>query len=299
MNINMQDEYIDGYFVSSKTKKIWNIELDMLKLLDDIYKKYSLKYFVAYGTLLGAVRHKGFVPWDDDIDVFMLRDDYNKLARIAPAEIQSPYFFQNVYTDDMVWAISKIRDSRTCAVEFPDMAETFNQGIFIDIFPIDSSGDGTPAMQNIVAIKHDIWKCIYGRDVIAKNINNPDIWKEFLIDKDMALEIANLSYKDAMRCFEDFCLEHFMDSDVLSSWSSEVMNVKTRYKREWFDDVIYMPFCGFDVPVPIKYDEVLTEAYGDWRTPIKGKGCLHSDIVIDPDISYVQWLKEHKKDSGD
>lgn len=87
MNINMQDEYIDGYFVSSKTKKIWNIELDMLKLLDDICKKYSLKYFVAYGTLLGAVRHKGFVPWDDDIDVFMLRDDYNKLARIAPAEI--------------------------------------------------------------------------------------------------------------------------------------------------------------------------------------------------------------------
>ena len=87
MNINMQDEYIDGYFVSSKTKKIWNIELDMLKLLDDICKKYSLKYFVGYGTLLGAVRHKGFVPWDDDIDVFMLRDDYNKLARIAPAEI--------------------------------------------------------------------------------------------------------------------------------------------------------------------------------------------------------------------
>ena len=101
MNINMQDEYIDGYFVSSKTKKIWNIELDMLKLLDDICKKYSLKYFVAYGTLLGAVRHKGLVPWDDDIDVFMLRDDYNKLARIAPAEIQSPYFFK-MYIQ-MIW----------------------------------------------------------------------------------------------------------------------------------------------------------------------------------------------------
>lgn len=72
----------------------------MLKLLDDICK-YSLKYFVAYGTLLGAVRHKGFVPWDDDIDVFMLRDDYNKLARIAPAEIQSPYFFK-MYIQ-MIW----------------------------------------------------------------------------------------------------------------------------------------------------------------------------------------------------
>ena len=75
-------------------------------------------------------------------------------------------------------------------LNFQIWQKRFNQGIFIDIFPIDSSGDGTPAMQNIVAIKHDIWKCIYGRDVIAKNINNPDIWKEFLIDKDMALEIA-------------------------------------------------------------------------------------------------------------
>ena len=102
MNINMQDEYIDGYFVSSKTKKIWNIELDMLKLLDDICKKYSLKYFVAYGTLLGAVRHKGFVPWDDDIDVFMLRDDYNKFSKDSTSRNTITVFFFKMYIQ-MIW----------------------------------------------------------------------------------------------------------------------------------------------------------------------------------------------------
>ena len=102
-------EIRDGFEITSMMKRAWAGQMEVLQTIREICERHNILWFADYGTLLGAVRHKGFIPWDDDIDVFMLRDDYNKLARIAPAEIQSPYFFQNVYTDDMVWAISKIR----------------------------------------------------------------------------------------------------------------------------------------------------------------------------------------------
>lgn len=194
----------------------------------------------------------------------------------------------------MVWGFSKIRDSRTTAIEFPDMQESFNQGLFIDIFPIDSTDDGTPKMQMITQIKHNIWDCIYNREAIFNNLDNPDIWKLFAIDKDMVLELVNMSYREAMKCFEDFCNSHLYDTNILRSWSSEVMrNMHKHYEREWFDEVMYMPFCDMVIPVPAEYEKILEMEYGDWRTPVIG-GSLHDGIIIDTDISYKEWLKNHK-----
>jgi hypothetical protein len=78
--------------VSSKMKRIWKVNMNLLAELDRVCNKYKIKYHVCYGTLLGAVRHKGFIPWDDDIDVFIMRDDYNRLLKVAPAEIKTPFF---------------------------------------------------------------------------------------------------------------------------------------------------------------------------------------------------------------
>lgn len=298
MSFNCDDEEIDGYFVSSKMKRIWAAELNMLKIFDALCRKHGLKYYACYGTLLGAVRHKGFIPWDDDMDVFMMRDDYTKLLQIAPKEISEPYFFQNVYTDSMVWGFSKIRDSRTTAIEFPDMQESFNQGLFIDIFPIDSTDDGTPGMQMVTQIKHNIWDCIYNREAIRNNLENPDIWKLFAIDKSMVLELINLSYQDTMRCFEDFCNSHLYDTNILRCWSSEVMgNLYKHYEREWFEEVIYMPFCDMTIPVPAGYEKILKMEYGNWKIPVIG-GSLHDGMVIDPDIPYKECLRSLKQTGG-
>ena len=79
--------------------KIWNIELDLLEKLKSICKKYNLEYCASSGTLLGAARHKGFIPWDDDIDVFLMWADYKKLLEVAPKECQYPYFFQSFLTE--------------------------------------------------------------------------------------------------------------------------------------------------------------------------------------------------------
>ena len=294
MSFNLDEEEIDGYFVSSKMKRIWAVELNILKIFDALCRKYGLKYYACYGTLLGAVRHQGFIPWDDDIDVFMMRDDYMKLLQIAPNEIAEPYFFQNTYTDAMVWGFSKIRDRRTTAIEFPEMPESFHQGLFIDIFPMDSTDDGTPGMQMVTRIKHNIWDCIYNREAILNNLDNPDIWKLFVIDKSMVLELVNMSYRDAMRCFEDFCNSHLNDTNILRSWSSEVMgNLHKHYERDWFDETIDMPFCDMMIPVPVGYEKILEMEYRDWRKKVIG-GSEHDGMIIDPDIPYKDWMREHR-----
>lgn len=85
-------EIRSDFLIDEKRKKVWAVVLEMLEKFDQVCKAYHLTYWVFYGTLLGAVRHKGFIPWDDDIDVVLFRDDYETLQSIAPWEFEEPYF---------------------------------------------------------------------------------------------------------------------------------------------------------------------------------------------------------------
>lgn len=102
-----EEEIRDGYLVTERVKKIWYTEINLLIAFDRMCKEYNLKYSVCYGTLLGAIRHKGFIPWDDDIDVFMMRDDYNRMLKIAPNYFKEPYFFRMALTVSGVTPINE------------------------------------------------------------------------------------------------------------------------------------------------------------------------------------------------
>ena len=82
-----QDEYRNGFLVPQMMKRAWAAKLELLQIIIDICNKYDLTYFAEYGTLLGAIRHKGFIPWDDDVDIALKRPDYNKLIRVLPSEL--------------------------------------------------------------------------------------------------------------------------------------------------------------------------------------------------------------------
>ena len=152
----LKEEIRSGFPVNEKRKKVWAVELELLQKFDEVCRKYNLTYYAYYGTLLGAVRHQGFIPWDDDIDVVMFREDYEKLQAVAPEEFREPYFFQNSYTDQMLWFFSKLRDSRTTAIEFP--ARNLHQGIFIDIFPLDDVPDGVhEEFSAVLEVQREIW----------------------------------------------------------------------------------------------------------------------------------------------
>ena len=93
-NTFFDEEIRDGYKVSREMKKIWAVELDLLNELNRVCNKHNIRCMAWAGTMLGAIRHKGFIPWDDDIDIMLFRDDYEKLCEIAPSEFTYPYFFQ-------------------------------------------------------------------------------------------------------------------------------------------------------------------------------------------------------------
>ena len=146
LKLDIPKEFLDeeercGFHITKKQKEVWAVELDLLVELDRVCKKYNLKYCATGGTLLGAIRHKGFIPWDDDIDVMMLRDDYEKLCNIAPQEFKDPYFFQTEYSDPgSLRRHAQFRNSNTTGIlstEFP-LRKPINQGIFLDIFPQDN-----------------------------------------------------------------------------------------------------------------------------------------------------------------
>lgn len=152
-----EEEVRCDHLITKEMKKVWAAEMNILEEFDKICSAHHLRYYVAYGTLLGAVRHQGFIPWDDDIDVWMFREDYETLKKIAAQEVRAPYFFQDTYTDTMLWAFSKIRDSRTTAIENFNIPKSFNQGMFIDIFPLDDVPDDINHKKYILDLQREIW----------------------------------------------------------------------------------------------------------------------------------------------
>ena len=115
--------------------------LEILKCVDQICRKHNLKYWLTCATLLGAVRHGGFVPWDDDLDIAMMRDDYLKLMDILPNELPEQFELQNDKTEKgYVYLYCKVRDNNSSIRETCDVNKRFkNQGLFIDIFPMEES----------------------------------------------------------------------------------------------------------------------------------------------------------------
>ncbi|MBQ2395401.1 MAG: LicD family protein, partial [Alistipes sp.] len=134
----LREEVRCDYVVTEKMKRVWATELGMLHRFGQVCQKYGLRWYAMGGTLLGAVRHKGFIPWDDDIDLLMPREDYNRLLEIGEEEFSSPYFLQTPCTERHFFRThAQLRDSRTTGAILQDRNRDINRGIFMDIFPLD------------------------------------------------------------------------------------------------------------------------------------------------------------------
>lgn len=135
-----EEEIRCNYTISKKMKEVWAIELDLLNEIIRVCVKYDIRYYAIGGTLLGAIRHEGFIPWDDDIDIAMSREDYDKLCLVAQKEICEPYFCQTIQSDYGSRPFIRVRNSQTTGIQRQEVGSKvpYNQGIFIDIFPWDN-----------------------------------------------------------------------------------------------------------------------------------------------------------------
>lgn len=279
------EETRSGFLVTEKRKKVWATELQLLGKFDEVCRKHRLTYYADYGTLLGAARHKGFIPWDDDIDVIMFRDDYNRLLSIAAEEFKAPYFFQNTYTDTIINTFSKLRDSRTTAIQFPDK-KNLNQGIFIDIFPMDDVPYGDED-STILDIEKEIWLSIIKPTDILDAYKNH---QKLLLEKDMFFHLLRMEVPQKMKEFETFALTHFGKSEYVNFITDELFGGLPSTRREWYDHIVYLPFEHIEVPAPSCYEQILTRRYGIWHQFVQG-GSSHEGILLDPDVPYTYYIE--------
>lgn len=285
-----EEEIRSDFLVDKKRKKVWAVALNLLEQLDNVCQKYHIPYYVYYGTLLGAVRHQGFVPWDDDIDVVMFREDYERFQEIAPQEFKEPYFFQNSYTDQMLWFFSKIRDSRTTAIEFP--ARNLNQGMFIDIFPLDDVPDGIhEELSTVLEVQKDIKRVICNPKQLLLDYEQG---KRFTLDIDILLELIKMDRSQRLKEFETLSLSYAGQSDCVNFIISEMANDGYKsVKREWFNEIVWLPFEHIKVPAPAEYHKILTQCYGDYHIPVQG-GTEHENIILDPDMPYDEFFEKYQ-----
>jgi lipopolysaccharide cholinephosphotransferase len=291
--MNLSAEMRKGYLVSEKMKKVWNIEIKLLTKLLEVCEKYNLKIWADGGTLIGAVREKGFIPWDDDIDMVMLRSDYDRLLKIAPSEFQEPFFFQNAYTDKFYpRGHSQLRYNGTAAVLPGEVHCTFNQSIFIDIFVYDVMPKRGRSFYNAMLKAEKLRKLMLYKALNSISLRHS---KSTLVYVYGSIYFFFHSFQEVFTQFQN-CYAKFDEpmSDVCSCPCFNITQVfSIRRKLEWYSDTLYMPFEDIMIPVPIGYDEILKNEYGDYMTPVKAP-TMHGSVIFDPDRSYVEVLKDLK-----
>ena len=280
-------------------KEIWAVELDLYQELKRVCEKYGITIYADGGTLIGAIRHGGFIPWDDDIDLSISRKDYVKLCSIASTEFKEPYFFQIEETDPgSVRGHAQLRNTDTCAIISSERLTgyTFNQGIFIDIFPIDVvSNERELRRKQIFKIdkyrKRSVSysKLFYGKHPGTGYRRGVYIFLQKVI-KTLHIGYNNKYYyrmeEEKKKYLDD-------DSEYVANLYKLIGNnpEKLVWKKQWFDSSVKTPFEFTSINVPIGYEEYLVSTYGNWKEFVIGDS-THGNIVFDTSKSYKDYLLE-------
>ncbi len=267
-------------------KDLQRVELEILLEVDRICKKHSIRYFLVSGTLLGAVRHKGFIPWDDDIDICMPMKDYKKFCKIIQKELKKDFFFQNYNTDiTSIW-FAKVRKNNTTAIEAGREKMMLHQGIWIDIFPLIGVKNDKKWLKDVTK-RVTFAKRILGKKIGLMECASLPFFKKF--HKFLPLNI--------FRLICDFVYGiHFKSHEKFSScyylWGSK--NLQARFPSDLFDELCEVEFEGHMLPAPKRWDEYLTLVYGDYMTPPppeKRNGGSHTISIVDLNKDYKYYTK--------
>ncbi len=268
------------------------IELDMLKEVMSICKKHGLLWFLIAGSALGAVRHKGFIPWDDDIDIALPRKDYERFLIHAQEELPEPFFLQTFETepDYRHAALAKIRNSNTAYVESTSQTLHINHGVFIDIFPIDGY-PGNRISQKLLRIKRAVINSYLGKDYGG----TLDLKNKIMIALGKLMYGENVQ-KAARKLAKIFSGYDYDTCDLVVLHDGAYGDLEI-CRKEQFGKGIPAEFEGMEVKIPELYDEYLRQKYNDYMEfpPEEKRVPHHYTIIISTERSYKDFLETDEK----
>lgn len=292
--LESEEEQIAKMKIPEWLKNIWNVELRLLDIVDALCKKHGLQYFLIHGTLLGAVRHKGFIPWDDDIDIALPRKDYDKLINIAQKELTEHYFLQTPENDQDCFygGYMKLRSSETTGIEMINWEHNCHHGIWIDIFPLDNCYDdlklNRKKLRKVTHLQRLLFAKIYSEQECFRDMKKLQ-WKSYQMlsgfyNKKMlyqklekALRVGNEQKSETIGVFT-----HYTGGKKL-----------LQFNKEDFASSITLPFEYRKLPVPVGYKNCLESTFGENYAsyPAKEDRVPHHKAFFAPLVPYRMYTK--------
>lgn len=266
--------------------ELQNRLLEMLTWLDQFIRKHDLKYFIYGGTMLGAARHQGFIPWDDDVDIAMPRKDYEILCKLLIEPVDH-YVIETIHNGakDFFYTYAKFYDINTSMIEL--LRTKIKRGVSIDIFPLDGIGNTREeALRNYKKIDRlnmflMMRICAYRKDrKWYKNLSIAlaRVLPSFIIDERkiaLLIDRKNKKYDYDMNQYFGLLMSTYRQRDI---HKKELMGTPTEYK---FENILVLG--------PEKFDEYLEETYGNWRKlpPMDKRHSVHDYIELNLEKSYL------------
>ena len=261
--------------------------LGVLKYCIAFFEKHDIQWFIACGSAIGAIRHKGIIPWDDDIDIYMPRSDYNKLFELRDEMLNEGFRFVCLKDEGYPYAFGKVMDMNTTL--WQERRYPFNVGCYVDIFPLDLTDMGMMSFGKKWRTFRDLFskyrakiaKVSFGDiidDIKARRTDGSRV----VLGKIALMFYSRSSLHARLLSLEDSWNK--IKGDRFVSFTESGMYM---FPKEWFLDYILVPFEDIEVRIPVSYDAYLTYIYGDYMTPPpieqrKGDG-PHGKIYINLD----------------
>lgn len=274
-----QPEVREDFLVDATMKTVWAAEMELLADIDAVCRKYGIQYFAYWGTLLGAIRHKGYIPWDDDMDIAMKREDYNKLMSILPKEIPETYRVYYALSEkghDQFWGCVTNADTISSK---PERLRKFHGCPFwvgIDFIPLDyipRNKSEAQSLKNLLTVAWNAEKLLKIENLSDENKRDLDDCIEVL-----QRELGYTFHED-MPLINQLCrLENLLassygknDGDLLTVHTTALKcDYNFDYPKEWWRKAIEVPFENITMRVPVEYEKVLRHLYGDYNIRVRG-----------------------------
>lgn len=290
-----EQEIRNGFYIDVTMKTVWAAELEVLQKVAEICDRYGIEWYAAYGTLLGAIRHEGFVPWDDDVDIWVKRRDYNKLMQILPRELPKGYWVRGPLTEAGYEQFHTCVNSGNCVSVDKKWLEQYHGCPFtvgLDIFPLDYLPREKKDQELQEKLVRMAALCAQLSLEMMREEEDPEKPKEIVMDdlwegltyleencgaKINRQPIEEGKWEKAASEFWKWANYFAMmyeeeESDYLVPYVDYINNSRKKFPREWFAEIYSATFENFMLPIPSGYDRVLQTVYGEYNIIVKKTG---------------------------